>query len=1193
MSKAILLVYIFFSISLSVKSQCPVADFETESTVCINQSLNLKNTSTDASKYYWDLCSGDLERTSSASMLSTITQSTTPTGMTLVMENLTWYIFVTSRGNNSIQRIELGSNLDGPITSGQVTNLPNSNFTNRLNGPEAIAFIKEGTVWYGVVANYNNNQLLLLDFGTSITNNSPTTTTIQIPAGVSLSQPSEINILQQGSQYFLFVGNRNTTRISRLVFNNSINSNPVAGADINVAGSSSLRSLSVVKDCDSWYLFAASENSNKIHRLDFGSDLGVTTTSIVKTDLVLSGDALGRPMRIKVINENSNYYALISSTNKFFRIKIGLSVSSSNASVSDLGGYGSLFKQTLAGFDFVSENSAHRGFFISSDFRELYRVNFLSDCFANMVTSESAEPDVHFEAPGNFHISLTVENSSGYIDYTSQAVTVSAEVAPEIDFSSNGKCVDTPVEFLPESPDESSITDWLWVLGDGDSATVQSPSHQYTSTGIFNVTLMVTSNSGCKNQIAHSVEVFNSPQAGFLLPPDNPLCTNQLFTFINTSTYDPASNPSWEWLINDSVVSVSETLLYSFTTTIVYDVKLRTSIPGCQDEIVESINSLVQAPLVDFTFAGSCQDELITFTNNTDGNVATYTWNFGDGQSSSDVNPQHAYSSSDQFNVELIASTSEGCNNSTSKQITIYSKPQPDFTMALPPFSCNGTPTQFNDNTPSPDDSNITFWSWNFGDPGSSENSASVKNPQHTYAIAGDYTVSLVVTTNYNCSNFIEKTVTISQTPVADFNYTPPCRKTPVTFSNIDNNISAWHWQIGNTQFFSENPSYTFLSPGTYNVSLTVTGTNNCSAYTQKTITVPAPVTPAFSFSKNCVNHSTEFNDNTTATTDPITTREWVFDELGSAYGIEANFLFPTTGTYDVSLNITTESGCEYSTVKNITIYDPPVAGFTATAESGIPPLAVTLTNEGSGIYQYHWTINTEQDTITPGNTFQTTFNQFGEHVIDLTVTDERNCTNSFSRIVTVLKPVVDVSLSSFITTEELDGTVKFILTIKNSGNTSIHDLDLFMNIDDLELKEVIGGPVLPGTTITYIPSFEITKSSQVEYVCASISFPDDMNTTDNRLCTSLKSEDKAVVFTPYPNPCTDFITVDWIAGETHSTNMEIIDALGHQRLSAVHTSQEGLNQVRIDLTTLESGVYFMMIGSGNDRRTHRFLVQR
>jgi hypothetical protein len=63
-----------------------------------------------------------------------------------------------------------------------------------------------------------------------------------------------------------------------------------------------------------------------------------------------------------------------------------------------------------------------------------------------------------------------------------------------------------------------------------------------------------------------------------------------------------------------------------------------------------------------------------------------------------------------------------------SRTVTIYTKPVPDFSLSLPPFSCTGSPSQFNDLTPNPVDSNLASWLWGFDVQGSGLNSSIVMN---------------------------------------------------------------------------------------------------------------------------------------------------------------------------------------------------------------------------------------------------------------------------------------------------------------------------------------------------------------------------------------------------------------------------------------------------------------------------------
>src|SRR5690606_33468118 len=175
----------------------------------------------------------------------------------------------------------------------------------------------------------------------------------------------------------------------------------------------------------------------------------------------------------------------------------------------------------------------------------------------------------------------------------------------------------------------------------------------------------------------------------------------------------------WEWSVNDVLISTTEMLEYAFDNNDEQTIELKASIPGCSHTATQTINSLTIGPKVSFVASNYCQGQQTSFINNTTGTVTGYLWSFGDGQSSTETEPVYTYNDLGDYLITLVAESPGGCNNTHTELLSIYSQPQAAFTMELPPFSCSGTPTHFNDATPIPPENNITSWSWNFGDPGS------------------------------------------------------------------------------------------------------------------------------------------------------------------------------------------------------------------------------------------------------------------------------------------------------------------------------------------------------------------------------------------------------------------------------------------------------------------------------------------
>jgi PKD repeat protein len=149
--------------------------------------------------------------------------------------------------------------------------------------------------------------------------------------------------------------------------------------------------------------------------------------------------------------------------------------------------------------------------------------------------------------------------------------------------------------------------------------------------------------------------------------------------------------------------------------------------------------------------AGSAVNFSSAGSSDSDGNIASYAWNFGDGSSSTSANPSHTYSAAGTYNVSLIVTDNDGANSSPSTTTATISSSGGGTTNIAPTANANGPYTgtagsavNFSSAGSSDSDGNIASYAWNFGD-GSSSTSA---NPSHTYSAAGTYNVSLVVTDN-------------------------------------------------------------------------------------------------------------------------------------------------------------------------------------------------------------------------------------------------------------------------------------------------------------------------------------------------------------------------------------------------------------------------------------------------------------
>jgi PKD repeat protein len=362
-------------------------------------------------------------------------------------------------------------------------------------------------------------------------------------------------------------------------------------------------------------------------------------------------------------------------------------------------------------------------------------------------------------------------------------------------------------------------TAWDWDFGDGTTKTRQNPAHTYAAAGTYTVSLTITAPGGQSNK-----RQFVTVAAGDPLIADFGYAVNGLTVlFADASSGTPTS---WAWTFGDGKTSTLRNPSHTYARAGTYTVTLSVvNAFGATDSTSQFVSlTLGTAPVADFQAQTNGLQAL--FTDMSTGNPTAWTWDFGDGGSSSQQNPQHVYAQAGTFNVTLTASNSAG-SSSKSKFVTVSLGTQP---MADFDFVANGLNVTFVDrSTGSP-----TNWSWDFGDGATSTQ----QNPSHTYAKAGSYTVTLTAS-NAAGSSRTSKLVTVTTPPpppVATFCYQR--NGLAVLFLDISSgHPTAWQWNFGDCtgsnqsacQSTAQNPGHTYTAMGTYAVTLTVSNASGQS----------------------------------------------------------------------------------------------------------------------------------------------------------------------------------------------------------------------------------------------------------------------------------------------------------------------------------------------------------------------------
>ena len=339
-------------------------------------------------------------------------------------------------------------------------------------------------------------------------------------------------------------------------------------------------------------------------------------------------------------------------------------------------------------------------------------------------------------------------------------------------------------------------------------------------------------------------------------------------------------------------------------------------------------------PLASATPPSGCAPLNVQLANLTDPSLTgTLQWDLGDGTSAASTLVTHTYTQPGTYDVRLTVTSPQGCQRDSlfEDMITVFPRPTASFLQSTT-SACVDVPIGFT-NTSSPADTYTC--SWSFGD----GNLSSDCTPEHAYATAGTYNVLLSVTNSFGCSDdtLRSQLITILPTPAPDFSYTTDngCIPLEVRFENETPDLDGQTplWDLGNGQTASTVDAIALYdTPGVYTVSLTMTNALGCSAIRTIPNAITAHGLPVVTFFVEPDSGCAPLNVQFTNTTDPgmIGGCVWVFGDGATSSSCATDHTYVLSGTYTVSLTVSSPAGCEGdTTLFHVVHVDPsPTAQF-------------------------------------------------------------------------------------------------------------------------------------------------------------------------------------------------------------------------------------------------------------------------
>jgi PKD repeat protein len=315
-------------------------------------------------------------------------------------------------------------------------------------------------------------------------------------------------------------------------------------------------------------------------------------------------------------------------------------------------------------------------------------------------------------------------------------------------------------------------------------------------------------------------------------------------------------------------------------------------------------------------------------SSDSDGTVASYAWDFGDGASGTGVSPVHTYAQAGTYTIALTVKDDDGASGLLTRTVTVKANAAPAaaFSSACTDLDCELDAAASIDS-----DGTISGYSWAFGD----GTTGTGVNPPHSYSAAGSYEVALTVTDNGGSTDVKTQTVTVTarnNPPSAVAAAT--CTDLACTFdgtgsTDADGEITSYAWDFGDgTTGTGATVTHTYATAGSHTATLIVTDNRAAGGSAAVVVAPTAPNQPPVSaFTSSCTDLTCSFDGGPAADPDgSVTAYAWTLGDGSSGTAPTVSHTYATGGTFTVTLKVTDNKGATGTTSSSVTVIDPVLA---------------------------------------------------------------------------------------------------------------------------------------------------------------------------------------------------------------------------------------------------------------------------
>jgi len=617
--------------------------------------------------------------------------------------------------------------------------------------------------------------------------------------------------------------------------------------------------------------------------------------------------------------------------------------------------------------------------------------NFPGATPANSTTPSPT--NICYNTAGSYWATIAIVDiaTNTVLDSTGVAITVTACTVPDANFTiapAGPYCENDCITFTSTSTYAAGAT-FAWDFGNTQTSTLENPAAPvcYTTAGTYTITLTVTDANGTDTETQNiTITACTSPNVSFTVSPSATLCIGDCVDFTGTQSNAPAGAATGYNIddgsgtaltpFGDNATNICYNTAGTFWVTFlmvdpissaVYDsTGMAITVAACTGPNA-SINISPAGPF--------CENDCITFSSSsTYAAGATFAWDFGNGQNSTDENPAGSicYATAGSYTVTLTVTDANGSNTDT-QIITVAACTSPSVSFTVSPSAtiCVGDCIDFTGTQANAPAGSATGYNIDNGT-GTALNPIGDNATNICYNTAGTYWVTFLMVDPISSAVYdstgMAITVTSCIQPDANINISPAgpyCETDCITYTSTSVYVSpatfAWDFGNGNTSNV-ENPiaPECYALAGTYTISFTVTDGTGTNTETQMiTVVACSPPTSGFTVADSVICE----DDCITVTNTSVGATSYQWTITGGSPSTSnlpdpGPICFNDEGTFSITLNAMNLYGSDSDSISIVVHPNPDVfaVGDTSVISSQTVPLEVL---DPDPDYEYIWTPST------------------------------------------------------------------------------------------------------------------------------------------------------------------------------------------------------------------------------------------